>query len=162
MAGFDDVYRAYGPAVRGYLARLTGDAWLADDILQETFYRYLRAGEGRAAMNGSLLPWLFKVATNLARDRARRKKPDRLEGEPPSNGVDAAAASAAHDVDLCVRREVERLPAELKETFLLRAHHALTYAQVSTALGISERTAKDRFRRAREILAHRLRPMLGE
>jgi DNA-directed RNA polymerase specialized sigma24 family protein len=61
-----------------------------------------------------------------------------------------------------VRREVERLPAELREAFLLRAHHALTFPQVAKALDISERTAKERFRLAREILAHRLKPMLGE
>jgi RNA polymerase sigma-70 factor (ECF subfamily) len=162
MAGFDEVYRAYGSAVRGYLARLTGDPWLADELSQETFYRYLRAGEEGAARNGSLGPWLFKVATNLARDRARRKKPGPLETEPAARSGDAAAATTARDVDACVRREVERLPPDLKEAFLLRAHHALTYAQVAVALGISERTAKDRFRQARQILAHRLKPMLGE
>jgi RNA polymerase sigma factor (sigma-70 family) len=162
MPAFEEVYRAYGPSVRAYLARLTGDAWLADELQQETFYRYLRSGADLAARNGSLGPWLFKVATNLARDRARRKRPQSLEDEPAAQGGDAAAASAAHDVDQCVRREVERLPAELREAFLLRAHHVLTYPQVAAALDISERTAKERFRRAREILAHRLGPMLGE
>lgn len=162
MAEFDEVYRAYGPPVRAYLARLTGDAWLADELQQETFYRYLRAGPDLAARNGSLGPWLFKVATNLARDRARRRKPQPLDCEPAADGADAAAASAARDGDLCVRREVERLPAELREAFLLRAHHTLTYPQVAAALDVSERTAKERFRLAREILAHRLGPMLGE
>ncbi len=162
MAAFDEVYRAYGPSVRAYLARLTGDAWVADELQQETFYRYLRAGADVAARNGSLGPWLFKVATNRARDRARRKKPEPLETEPEAGGADAAAASAARDVDQCVRREVERLPADLREAFLLRAHHTLTYPQVAKALDISERTAKERFRLAREILAHRLAPMLGE
>ncbi|MFI5402144.1 MAG: RNA polymerase sigma factor [Planctomycetota bacterium] len=162
MAGFDEVYSAYGPSVRAYLARLTGDAWVADELQQETFYRYLRAGADLAARNGSLGPWLFKVATNLARDRARRKKPEPLDTEPAANGTDGAAASSARDVDQCIRREVERLPAELKEAFLLRAHHTLTYHQVAAALEISERTAKERFRLAREILAHRLGPMLGE
>jgi RNA polymerase sigma-70 factor (ECF subfamily) len=162
MAAFEEVYRSYGPAVRSYLARLTGDSWLADELQQETFYRYLRAGTDLAAKNGSLGAWLFKVATNLARDRARRKKPEPLDREPAASDADAASASAARDVDLCIRREVERLPAELKEPFLLRAHHALTYPQVAHALDISERTAKERFRLAREILAHRLKPMLGE
>jgi len=162
MAEFEEVYRAYGPSVRGYLARLTGDAWLADELQQETFYRYLRNGNELAPRNGSLGPWLFRVATNLARDRARRKKPEPLDHDPAAYGADAAAASAAHDMDRCIRREVERLPAELREAFLLRAHHTLTYPQVAKALDISERTAKERFRLAREILAHRLGPMLGE
>jgi len=162
MPEFEEVYRAYAPPVRAYLARLTGDAWAADELMQETFYRYLRSSSELAPRNGSLGPWLFRVATNLARDRARRRKPEPLEREPQASGADAASASAAHDVDQCVRREVERLPADLREAFLLRAHHTLTYPQLAAALEISERTAKDRFRRAREILAHRLKPMLGE
>ena len=43
MQEFEEVYRAYGASVRAYLARLTGDAWLADELQQETFYRYLPA-----------------------------------------------------------------------------------------------------------------------
>ena len=39
MQEFEEVYRAYGASVRAYLARLTGDAWLADELQQETFYR---------------------------------------------------------------------------------------------------------------------------
>src|SRR5262245_11787925 len=129
MPEFEEVYQAYGASVRAYLARLTGDAWLADELQQETFYRYLRNGSDLAPRNGSLGPWLFKVATNLARDRARRKKPEPLDHEPAAPGNDATAPTVAHDLDACVRREVERLPAELREAFLLRAHHAFTFPQ---------------------------------
>jgi RNA polymerase sigma-70 factor (ECF subfamily) len=163
MAEFDeDVYRSYGPAVHAYLARLTGDAALAEELVQETFVRYLRHRAELAHRNGSLGAWLFKVATNLVRDRRRRRTPAPLETEPETSKTDGTAATVARDLDECIRREVDRLPEELREAFLLRAHHELAYAQVAAALEISERTAKERFRRAREILAHRLGPMLGE
>src|SRR5258708_33955320 len=41
--GFDDLYRAGAPRVRGFLPRLCGDASLADDLTQETFVRVHRA-----------------------------------------------------------------------------------------------------------------------
>jgi len=162
MAGFEEIYRKHRPAIRAYLARLTGDAWLADELAQETFVRFLRHREELVASNGRLCAWLYRVATNLARDRYRRRAARPLEGEPEANGADGAALAAARDTDGCVRREVERLDAELREAFLLRAHHGLTFAQLANVLDVSERTAKERFRRARDILAHRLGPMLGE
>jgi RNA polymerase sigma-70 factor (ECF subfamily) len=162
MAESEEVYRAYGPAVYAYLARLTGSAWVAEELRQETFVRYLRHRAELAESNGALGAWLFKVATNLARDRARRRTLLPLDREPPAAGPDGAAASAARDVLACVRREIARLPPELREAFLLRAHHDLAFSQLAAALEISERTAKERFRRARQILAHRLAPMLGE
>lgn len=156
--GFDAVYGRYGRPVHSYLARLTGDAWAADELCQETFLRYLRHRSALAGGNGALGAWLFRVATNLAVDRVRRARPAApLLAEPPAPPADAVEAQ---DLDRRVRAEVERLPDELRAVFLLRAHHELPYARVGSVLDISERTAKERFRRAREILAHRLGPLL--
>src|SRR5258708_3805961 len=81
-AGFvmdEDTFRAfYERTARGvwtYLARVTGDRQMADDLLQETFYRFLRAAAGHdteAHRRNSL----YRIATNLARD-ARRRSPIR-------------------------------------------------------------------------------------
>jgi hypothetical protein len=107
-----------------------------------------RRGRGPTAAS----PRLFKVATNLARDRARRKKPDQLRATRLEQRRRAAATpprprSACQEVD-----GNHRAQGDLPQ----RAHHALTYAQVS--LGI-ERTAKNVPPRARSRA--RLRPMLG-
>jgi RNA polymerase sigma-70 factor (ECF subfamily) len=162
--GFENVYGRYGPPVHGYLARLTGDPWAADELCQETFVRYLRNQQKIHVSNGTLGAWLFRVATNLARDRFRRRRPESLAHEPaaPAGAGDGAVRSEARDLDAHVRREVDRLPLELREVFLLRAHHEMPYARIGDVLDIGERTAKQRFRRAREILAHRLGPLFRE
>src|SRR5512140_3646363 len=71
----EDAFRGfYDRTARGlwaYLARVTGDRELADDLLQETFYRFLRAAathESEAHRRNSL----YRIATNLARDVRRR------------------------------------------------------------------------------------------
>ncbi len=71
----EETFRAfYDRTARGvwaYLARITGDRQLADDLLQEAFYRFLRAGaahESEAHRRNSL----YRIATNLARDARRR------------------------------------------------------------------------------------------
>lgn len=163
---FDDVYALYGGEVHGYLARLLGDAWAADEVCQETFVRYLARERELIALNGSLRPWLYRVATNLGIDRLRRRK---LRKRPPPHDRRPADqvtgdARSTDDADMGdrIRTEVDALPPPLRATFLLRAHHGLTYADVARALGISERAAKDRFKRTRELLAHRLRHLLEE
>ncbi|MHC4135476.1 MAG: RNA polymerase sigma factor [Planctomycetota bacterium] len=159
---FERIYRDYGRSVHAYLARLTGDTWVAEELCQETFLRYLRHRSRIHGRNGTLGAWLFRVATNLARDRLRKRQPESLHHDPPAAEPDGCAAAEARDRDARVRHEVERLPPELREVFLLRAHHEFTYGEVAEALDISERTAKERFRSAREILAHRLGPYLRE
>ena len=71
----EDTFRAfYERTARGvwaYLARVTGDRQLADDLVQETFYRFLRADashESESHRRNSL----YRIATNLARDARRR------------------------------------------------------------------------------------------
>src|SRR5712691_9029522 len=71
----EDTFRAfYERTARGvwvYLARVTGDRQMADDLLQEAFYRFLRAAathDSEAHRRNSL----YRIATNLARDARRR------------------------------------------------------------------------------------------
>src|SRR6516165_8407264 len=71
----EDAFRAfYERTARGvwaYLARITGDRQLADDLLQETYYRFLRAAatyDSETHRRNSL----YRIATNLARDARRR------------------------------------------------------------------------------------------
>ncbi len=159
---FDEVYDEFGRGGHAFLVRLTGNAWTADELCQETFVRYLANERRLTESNGALGAWLFRVATNLGIDRLRRRRSRPLANEPADRESDTGRMPDARDVDGRIRAEVLRLPVELRATFLLRAHHGLTYGQVADALGISERAAKDRFRRVRERLTHRLAHLLEE
>src|SRR5271165_3137220 len=96
-AGFvmdEDSFRAfYDRTARGvwaYLARVTGDRQMADDLLQETFYRFLRAAathESEAHRRNSL----YRIATNLARD-ARRRRLIRAPFSLPCNDIERVAS----------------------------------------------------------------------
>src|SRR6266496_1271118 len=72
----EDTFRAfYDRTARplwAYLSRITGDRSLAEDLLQDTYYRFLRASatyENETHRRNSL----FRIATNLARDAHRRQ-----------------------------------------------------------------------------------------
>src|SRR5882757_9524884 len=72
----EETFRAFydrtSRAVWVYLARVTGDRQLADDLLQETYYRFYKAGaahQDESHRRNSL----FCIATNIARDVNRKK-----------------------------------------------------------------------------------------
>src|SRR6185436_12946151 len=71
----EDAFRAFydrtARSVWLYLTRLTRDSQLADDLLQETYYRFLRT-ERSYESDAHRRNYLFLIATNLARDNHRR------------------------------------------------------------------------------------------
>src|SRR5262245_21445963 len=88
----EEAFRAFydrtARALWAYLSRATGDPHLADDLLQETYYRFRRA---RVALDGDVhrRNYLFRIATNLMRDGYRRA------GSRPKI-AEAPAAEIAH------------------------------------------------------------------
>src|SRR6266566_1474046 len=68
---FRAFYERTARSVWVYLSRITGDAQAADDLLQETYYRFLRA-ERAYSSEAHRKNYLFRIATNLVRDARRR------------------------------------------------------------------------------------------
>ena len=99
---FRAFYNLTARPVWSYLARITGDRRVADDLLQETYYRFLRSTvsfEGDDHRRN----YLFRIATNLARDQRRRpastpyrstKRPARCRRRPRAPTTRRAASTS--------------------------------------------------------------------
>lgn len=137
MRTFEDLVAAHAREIYAYAMRLSGDRHDADDLFQETFLAAFRAfGTVR---HESLRAWLYRIATNKARDRVRKlrttKRLDDLELAAPSrDGVTTADLRAA----------IRTLPAGERAAFVLRRVHDLPYGEVAAALGCSEEAARKR------------------
>ena len=68
---FRAFYERTARGVWGYLVRVTGERELADDLLQETYYRFLRAKSTHDTEEHRRNS-LYCIATNLARDSTKR------------------------------------------------------------------------------------------
>ena len=126
---------------------------LVEDLAQETFLRAFRALPtfDRAAP-GRLSSWLLTIATRLALDelRQRRPSPDTL------HAVHFQAAETSRPdhrlLNKVLTRAVEALSPDHRAVILLRDVHELAYEEIATALAISVGTVKSRLSRARAEL----------
>jgi RNA polymerase sigma-70 factor (ECF subfamily) len=156
----EDAFRGFydrtSRALWSYLSRVTGDSQLADDLMQETYYRFLRADkqyESEAHRRNSL----FHIATNLVRDTRRRPFISQLP--------ETHHAALTVDGDLARRTErradLERAMARLKprERMLLWLAYAQgeSHRDIAEALGLKTASIKLLLFRARRKLADTLR-----
>jgi RNA polymerase sigma-70 factor (ECF subfamily) len=156
-------------ALYRYLLGLVRDREEAEDLTQETL---LRAHRKLSSLvdEALLVPWLYKVATNVARDRFRqtsyRHRPEPLaEDDDERTGSEVALAAGPRldklleqrEMGECVRGYLERLSEPHRAAILLHDVEGLTNPEIAEMLDVSLATVKIRVHRAR----NELRAVLG-
>jgi RNA polymerase sigma-70 factor (ECF subfamily) len=135
-----ELYRRHAPALHRRCVSIVGNADEARDLVQETFARYLAAGSGlrdRASPFGVL----YRIATNAAIDRLRRRKTaseDELDAEAMVGdlGRSPGRVDNLHDLALLTRGLSE------EELTVAVLHHLDGYTQdgIAASLDLSRRT----------------------
>ena len=140
------------PDLRRYARSLTGDAWAADDLVQDTLER--ACDRSRLWRAGSdLRAWLFTVMHNLFVDGARRalrQQGQRVDVEDASQELVVPAGGPEQALDL--QRCLLRLPEEQREVLLLVTLQDLAYEDVARITGVPVGTVMSRLSRARSRL----------
>ena len=72
-AALEVLYDRYASTVLGISLKVIGDRAVAEDVLQETFWRVWRSAASYQSQRGSFTGWLFRIARNLAIDAYRRR-----------------------------------------------------------------------------------------
>lgn len=154
------VERHHSPLL-GFLYRMTGgDRALAEDLAQEAFLRVLRSID-QYAYPRPFKPWLYGIATNVARDYFKRAEMRHTDSMPDGEiGTDDAPrpeeALLSEDEARRVAAAVKDLPAHQREAVILRYYQDLSLAEIADVLGVPTGTAKSRLslglRRMREAL----------
>ncbi len=142
--------------VWAYLARITGDRAAADDLLQESYYRFLRAGRAFDS-DTHRRNYLFRIATNLAHDRHRRTHG--VVSVPLADDQSRGALADARDVaeEAARRTDLARAMARLKprerELLWLAYAQGSSHEEIAGTLGLRRSSVKILLFRARRRLA---------
>jgi RNA polymerase sigma factor (sigma-70 family) len=135
----------YRAALQKYLRRFTAGAEDVEDLVQEAYVRVCAMPDGQAVDSPRAL--LFRIARNLAVDRARQKTAhatDAVADFEPLN-VSSEEAEPDEQVDLHRRFEsfcaaVDSLPPLCRRVFVLRKVYQLSHAEIAQVLGLSHST----------------------
>jgi RNA polymerase sigma factor (sigma-70 family) len=129
---FERFYEEYRDEIYAYLRRLAGRDG-ADDAFQETFLRALR-GYPRLTHGHHLRAWAYTIATRVAIDQRRKRRPSEQLPELPADDSRPAYAELDHLTG--------DLPATERAAVVLRYGYDLEYADIATALGSTEDAAR--------------------
>jgi RNA polymerase sigma-70 factor, ECF subfamily len=145
-------------AVVGTARRLVGDQAEAEDIAQEAFLRLWRNMADIEIGPQGLRPWLRRVATNLAIDRIRQKKPVDVLDDVPEIAVpaDQITSLATADVSERLNAALMSLPERQRQALVLFHFEGLSQIEVGRALSVSDEAVESLLARARRTLKTRL------
>jgi len=160
----EEAFRAfYELTARGlwaYLSRTSGDSRLADDLLQEAYYRLLRSNAVFES-DDHRRNYLYRIATNLVRDGRRRPRPDAassadIDQAPAAETAGGAEVRAAQRLD--VTRAMHQLKPRERSLLWLAYVQGCSYAEIAEVVGVRPTSLKSMLFRARRRLAAMLEP----
>ncbi len=134
------------------------DRYTAEDLLQETFVKAINTiRNGRYNEEGKFLPWISRIAHNLAIDHFRKDKryPEIIleDGSRLFNSIEFADDSAEEKQMLRETRSrlrdcIKELPVEQKQVLIMRHYLNMSFQEIADRTGVSINTALGRMRYA--------------
>jgi RNA polymerase sigma-70 factor, ECF subfamily len=145
LATFGQKVDAAIPALRRYARALTRDADIADDLVQDTLVRALRAEH--LFQGEEIRSWLYTILTNLNRNRLRSLSRRPLMSPLEDNDAPDFAGPEAGGRD--IERALAMLVEEQRTALLLVVLEGLSYREVAEVQGVPIGTVMSRLARAR-------------
>jgi len=148
-AALSEVMRVYKAPIFRFLYLMLGNREEAEELTQDTFVRvYFKA---HTLQGDNLRPWIYAIATNLARSRFRRRKLQRwlpLADVPERELAD----NPSPDTAIMVRQALDSLPEKYRLPLVMKEVENFTFEEMATALGRPVGTLKSLVFRGKEMI----------
>lgn len=145
---FADAMKSLEREIMRFILRTTGDREDSLDLFQDTWLRAYRAYPSLRSAEG-LRPWVFRIAANLcrnrARDRMRRARVIAADGggtEPGGAPNADIRGGGVPETLLNLRQAIARLPARQNRALKMRKLEGRDYAEIAAALKCSSESAR--------------------
>lgn len=170
---FDLLVSKYQRRLMRVVSRIVHDPVEAEDVVQEAFikaYRAIRHFRGDSAF----YTWLYRIGINTAKNflaSQRRRAPastasdvehaEALGGEQLRDMNTPESVLASLQIARTVNAAMDALPLDLRTAIVLREIEGLSYEEIADIMACPVGTVRSRIFRARELIADRLKPLLG-
>ena len=172
---FDLLVLKYQRKIMRLLSRMIREPGEIEDVAQEAFikaYRALPQFRGESAF----YTWLYRIAINtarnwLAQNNRRPSTPSAQESEDgetfdaTDNLTDSSnpeSEMASRQIADTVNKAINDLPEDLRNAIVMREIDGMSYEDIAESMSCPIGTVRSRIFRAREAIATRLRPLLGD
>jgi len=155
FAGF---YQRSARPLWAYLARVSGDPALADDLMQETYVRFLGASQPPSLEDGEVASrrYLFRIGTNLLRDHWRRPRSTSIE-EIPEEFFSSPSHVAQHDSLAILTPALARMKPRERQLLWLAHAEGYSHREIAEITGLNSASIRLLLFRARHKIAALLR-----
>jgi RNA polymerase sigma-70 factor, ECF subfamily len=140
----------HAPAVSRFVASM-GQRADVEEVVQDTFVRAF-GSLGRFRKASSLRTWLFSIARNLCRDRARSSRRARLvvpiEEAHALTAHDPLSATVATETESRLHEAMRRLTETQRAVFTLRVTEGLSYREIADVVATTEGAARVHYHNA--------------
>lgn len=150
---FQLLYHRTATPLRRYLRRILSDPSFADDLLQESYLRFLGAKLSPDMCEEHQKNYLFRIATNLVRDHASKNKAEPLLGEASSPERLAQRIDRQEDL----RRVMEKMKPRERQILWLAYVEQFDHNEIAAIVGAKAQSIRPMLWRARANLADMLR-----
>lgn len=150
------LYDRYSRVVYGVALRILGQAELAEDVVQETFWRVWRRSRTFQSGRGQVASWIFGIAHNLSVDELRRQRsrprPVYDTDETPvlrdieDERMDVAAEAIEKERGRLIGAALQQISAEQREAIELAYFGGLSQSEIAERLQSPIGTIKTRIR----------------
>ncbi len=163
---FGELFERHHVLIYNFCFRRTGSWSIAEDLMAVVFLEAWRTRRGMQLHDGSLLPWLYAIATNVTRHQHRSTGRHQAALARVASRVTDIPDHADEIIDRIsdeqrmrqVLGAFNQLPQRERDVLELAAFANLDYAQIAAALGIPVGTVRSRLSRGRG----RLRLIVGD
>lgn len=155
---FADLVNRHRNKIFTKIYMIVKDQYLAEDLLQETYIKVVNTiKSGRYNEEGKFLPWVTRIAHNLAIDHFRKaKRYPTIVMEDGSNVFNSLEFSEdsiesqkiKEDTHALLRDLIKELPDTQKEVLMMRHYMEMSFQEIAEATGVSINTALGRMRYA--------------
>jgi RNA polymerase sigma-70 factor (ECF subfamily) len=161
---FDVVHAAFNARLFGFLARLAGSRDVAEDLLEETWLRFVTHA-ARLNVDTHLGAWLFTVARNVHVSYRRSRAFEESDGSiglwPVQRPASPFEQTAATELEGRIETALASLPVASREVLLLVGVEGMRPSEAAAVCGVSPDALRQRLKRARELLAERMNAPRG-
>jgi RNA polymerase sigma-70 factor (ECF subfamily) len=162
---YTEIFERYCKLLVNHAYKMLGNPDEANDVVQEVFLAIWNK-RYELTITGSLSSYLYKATKNRILNHIAHEKVVSNYAESISNFIEndyvlADSQLREEELEAIIAKEIELLPAKMREVFLLRKVEDLSYEEIALQLNITDKTAKQQVYNSLKILREKLKNFVG-